>query len=140
MNRISIKLRHLSGSAVKWTVVLIFTSVLLLHGALKAQAGSQKHFSHQELKSLIEKATTREDHLKLAAYYHAEAVRLEKQASEHADLASAYADGTRYSPKSGMPNGELEHCKSFANSIGAAAKDAEALAEAHREMAKQAKP
>ena len=139
MNRISKKLPCLLGSAIKLANVLVLASLLSLQGLASAQDGSQKQLTHRGLKSMIQRARTREDHLKIAAYYHAEAVKLRKEASEHADLASAYANGTRYSPKSGMPNGELEHCKSFANSIEAAAKDAEALAESHQEMANQVK-
>lgn len=128
---------RLSDSAIKLAGLLILASVLLLPGLASAQDGSQQHLSHKELKSLIQKATTRQDHLRIAAYYRAEASRLRQQASEHADLESAYANRTLYSPK-GYPSA-YEHCKSFAESMGRGGKDAEALAEAHQRMANQVK-
>lgn len=99
---------------------------------------AQEHLSHRQVKALIGTATTSSDHLRLAAYYRAEAARLRKDASDHQDEAKAYANTSAYTPK-GPPGGWLEHCKKFANSFAQAADEAEALATAHQNMAEQAK-
>ncbi len=131
--------RLLNGSHSNAAFGLVLFAALLLPSTVRAQRPVvDKHLSHRELKALIQNATTREEHLRIAAYYHLESAKLQKQSTEHADLESAYANGTRYSPKSGMPGGELQHCKYFAESIAAAAREAEALSVAHDTMAKNA--
>ena len=104
---------------------------------VSAQTGADSTLSHREVKKLIETATTRSDHLRIAAYYQTEASKLHREAAEHADLESAYANGSRYSPKQ-YPSA-YDHCKGFAQSIERAAKDADALSTAHKDIAGQMK-
>ncbi|CAN5407213.1 hypothetical protein BH10ACI4_BH10ACI4_06030 [soil metagenome] len=104
---------------------------------VSAQTGANRPLSHREVKKLIETATTRSDHLRIAAYYQTEASTLHREAAEHADLESAYANGSRYSPKQ-YPSA-YDHCKGFAQSMEQAAKDADALSTAHRDIAGQMK-
>lgn len=73
---------------LRFNSLLFLALGLLLSVPTKAQTGSQRRLSHRELKNLIKKAITRADHLKIAAYYHTEAVTLKRQSSEHVDLES----------------------------------------------------
>lgn len=104
---------------------------------VSAQTDADAPLSHREVKKLIETATTRSDHLRIAAYYQTEARKLHIEAAEHADLESAYANGSRYSPKQ-YPSA-YDHCKGFAQSMEQAAKDADALSTAHKDIAGQMK-
>lgn len=123
------------------TAILVATTSAILMPALSfsitpSTAGGQakEHLSHRQVKALIATATTPGDHLRLAAYYRAEASRLRKEAADHHDEERAYANASRYTPK-GPPSGWLEHCKKFADSFTQAADEAEALAAAHQRMA-----
>ena len=85
----------------------------------------------EELASLAEKASTREDHLKLAGHFAAEAEQLRQDASRHDVMAQRYK---RVTPKS-RRMGVARHCGDLVKALQSAAKAAEQLATAHREMA-----
>jgi len=97
---------------------------------------THRKLSHKELKDLIANAKTREEHLRLAAYYRAEADRLRKDAEEHQDLATAYAKGELYEPSK---SGALQHCKQFADFFAHGAVEADQLAAEHQKLADQMK-
>lgn len=118
------------------TICLLFLpSGTAIQRTAEAQETSTKHLSHRGFEKLIKKPVTAGDHLELADYYHRESLNLRKEAAEHAWLARAYASGKLFTPKSGIPNGEFEHCKGFAESLSKAADDAEALAVDQQNMA-----
>lgn len=118
-------------------VILIFSTDGFGQNRSTAPAVDQKTaLSQAELKKLIATAKTKQDHLRIAAYYHAEALRLRKEAAEHEDLATAYADRTRFEPK-GVTGGELQHCKRFAAIFAQGAQRADELAEDHRRIAER---
>jgi len=105
-------------------------------GVNTATTATHKKLSHKELKNLVATAKTREDHLRIVDYYRVEAARLRKEATEHQDLATAYANGTIWEPpKLGL----LQHCKQFAESFARAAEAADALAADHQKMADEIK-
>ncbi len=109
-------------------IILVVT--MLLAGAtaipLRAQR-TQERLSPQQLKELIAKAKTPADHEKLAAYYRQEASRLRRDAQMHRDDAGIYGKGP----------GAL-HCMNLAKLDEQAAKEADALATMHQNMAKAA--
>jgi len=81
--------------------------------------------SPQDLKELIANAKTPEDHEKIAAYYKQEASQLEKNAEWHRADANIYGKGQG-----------LIHCTNLAKYYEQAAKEANALATMHENMAK----
>jgi len=101
-----------------------------------APSNIHRKLSHAELKALIANAKTREDHLKLADYYHAEASRLRKEAEEHQDLATAYTKGELYEASK---TGASQHCKQFADFFAHGAVEADRLAADHEKLADQLK-
>jgi hypothetical protein len=95
-----------------------------------------------DLPNAIENAKTPVDHEAIAAYYDAEAKAARTAAEQHRKMAAAYgkhpvpagAKGTRSAIYKTMP----KHCDQLVASYDAAAKEAEALAAAHREEARAA--
>ena len=115
-------------------VGIAVTTVAFGQAASTSAPTSNTHgkLSHKQLKDLIAKAKTREDHLRLAAYYRAEANRLRKDAEDHQDLATAYAKGELYEPSK---SGALQHCKQFADFFAHGASEADQLAAEHQKLA-----
>lgn len=102
----------------------------------RVASNTHRKLSHAELKALIANAKTREDHLRLADYYHAEASRLRKDAEEHQDLATAYTKGEVYEASK---TGASQHCKQFADFFAHGALEADRLAADHEKLADQLK-
>ncbi len=104
-----------------------------------APAADSKSLTKAEAKQLIAKASTAEDHHKLAAYFTEKAERLEAEASEHEELAKEYARNPGiHEMKHPMSPNTAAHCKYFAEAARKAAKEDRALAAAHEAMAKTA--
>ena len=79
----------------------------------------------------LKSAKTPEQHQAIADAYAKEAENLRAQALMHRHMDSYYSEPGYHSSKLGFPR----HCKALEQSLGAAAKDADALAKAHRDMA-----
>lgn len=78
-------------------------------------------------------ARTAEEHAAVATAYRERAERLRKEAAEHMELAtwwSSLAGGKTPATGTGRYE-EAQHCRRFADSLLAAAKEADLLAEAH---------
>lgn len=131
-------IRTHTASPVAATSTLLLLALTLSISPSTARGQAKEHLSHRQVKTLIATATTSSDHLRLAAYYLAEATRLRKEAANHLDESRAYANPGAYTPK-GPPGGWLEHCKKFADSFAQAADEAEALAAAHQKIAEKTK-
>lgn len=96
-----------------------------------------RELSKKELKQLLEKTNTPQDHLRLAGHYEAKARKYEADAAEHADMAKMYrARPTASESKRPMAPDTAAHCDFLADSLGRAAKEARALASEHEKMAK----
>jgi hypothetical protein len=124
---------HLAELAVS-LALLSFTPVY-------SAAGDKKPvISKKELKVLLKTAKEPVDHQKIADYYRQESVRLIRSAKEHEDLAKLYTDYPPYPgmvSKHGTDFGQgAPHCRKWAELEGQQAKEAEALAVMHEEMAK----
>lgn len=114
-------------------------AILTLVSFSSTFASAETSISKKEVNALIKNAKAPADHLKIAAYYRQEAARLNKVAKEHADMAALY--------KQNPPNAALEakhgsavegtgHCNRWAELSKEEAKQANALATLHENMAK----
>ena len=105
-------------------------------------AGDKKPvISKKELKVLLKTASEPADHQKIATYYRQEAARLTASSKEHAELAETYAKTVPHPmvAKHGDMFGQgAPHCKKWAELQAEEAKEAEALATLHEDMAKAA--
>ena len=101
------------------------------------QADEEQKLNRKELKTLIASAKVPADHERIAAYYRAEAQKLEAKQREHEeDLAEYYKNTTRYPSKYPTMG---DHCRGLATHYKMAAQRAAALAEMHEELAREAK-
>lgn len=101
-----------------------------------AQAGGR--LGKQELQSLLMTAKTKEDHMKLAAHYKAEAARLQAEAKEHEEMAEMDRKSSPpLAAKHPLAVGE-QHCRSIAKNYRDAATKMQALAALHEDSAKKA--
>ena len=98
---------------------------------------AQPQLSKKEAKALSATAKTREDHLKLAEYYKAEAERLEADAKDHDEMAEMYRKNpTPMAVKHPDAIGE-GHCREMARRSRESANKARELATMHAQMAAQ---
>lgn len=81
-----------------------------------------------EVREAIATAATASDHQKLADYFAQKATSYEAEAASHEQLANSYG-GYR------GPIVFISHCRSLQQGFAAAAKEARALEQAHRQLA-----
>ena len=121
---------------IKTLAALLFGIVMLTAGGIAAEPA--RALSSKELKTLLAKASTPQEHLRLASHFQAKANLYEAEAAEHADSAKAYrAKPTTSEMKHPMAPDTAAHCDYLADSLAKAAKEAHALAAAHEAMAKK---
>jgi hypothetical protein len=98
--------------------------------------------TRKELVTLLKTAKEPPEHRRIAAYYRQEAARLMQSAEEHSELAAIYQQKHPFAAmesKHGDAFGQgASHCKKFAQLAKEQAKEAEALAALHEDMAKAA--
>jgi len=88
----------------------------------------------KNLEQIISNATTTADHEAIAAYYEKEAQALHAKHDEHQKMSEWYKKNPTVN-KSGFST----HCDIIATNDNKTAKEYEALAKLHRDMAKSAK-
>ena len=108
---------------------------LLAMVALPGWAASSERLDPGELATLLEKAETPEDHLKLSAHYSAEGEQLEKDAERHQSMAGRYRRSNLPQKIRPSRRGLVKHCQNLAQSLRNAAKAARQLADLHKSMA-----
>lgn len=120
------------------TIALTLIALTLL-SLISVYSAEQPIISKKELKTLLTTAKTPADHQKIAAYYRHEAQRLRQSAKEHQEWAEIYAKAPAgaESKHPEMTNG-APHCEKWADLEEQEAKEADALAAAHADMAKAA--
>lgn len=100
----------------------------------------QKVPTKKDLKVLLKTAKEPQEHLRIAAYYRQEAAHKRAEAKEHADLAAIYEKDKPFAAMEAKYGKAFEpgasHCKTFAALAANQAKEADALAALHEEMAK----
>ena len=120
----------------------IITLTLLSFAPVSMASNSKSVISKREFKILLRTAKEPPEHQKIAAYYRQEARRLTASSKEHAELAEIYAKNPPFpamESKHGDAFGQgASHCRKWAQLIAEQAKEAEALAGLHEDMAKAA--
>jgi len=123
---------------VATAIVAVTLSVLFLNTTFSA-AQDQKVPTKNELATLLKTAKEPSDHIRIAAYYTQEAARLRQAAKQHSDLAAIYEQTHPFAAmesKHGNSYGQgASHCRKFAQLSLDEAKEADALASLHKEMA-----
>ena len=119
-------------------IVLVIIVAVFLTTAYSA-AQDVKVPTKKELVTLLKTAKEPPDHLRIAAYYAQEAARLRSQAKEHSEMAAIYEQTHPFAAmesKHGDAWGQgASHCKKFAQLALDGAKEADALAALHKDMA-----
>jgi hypothetical protein len=123
------------------TAALITALITLSFASVYTAAQDQGVPTKKEFKTLLKTAKEPPEHLKIAEYYRHQAAKLRADAKEHAELAQTYAK-TVPNPmeaKHGDTFGAgASHCKKWAELQAEEAREAEALATLHEDMAKAA--
>ena len=133
----------MKGTRINLPAVLTIIALALSSFVPLAMAAKDKPvLTKKELKVLLKTASEPADHQKIAEYYRQKALRLRADAKEHLEMAEDYAKYPRFGamgPKQLGPLGQgASHCQRWAQLDEQAAKEAEALAVLHEDMAKQA--
>ena len=89
----------------------------------------------KNVEHMIADAKTPADHEAIAAYYDQEAQAAHQKHEEHLQLKASYEKMPHLASKTGLPG----HCNTIAANYEKTAKEYEALAKLHRDMAKTAK-
>lgn len=96
----------------------------------------------KQLKVLLRTAKEPPEHRKIAEYYRQEAQRLTASSKEHAELAAIYQKNPPFpamEAKHGTSFGQgVSHCRRWAELDAEQAREAEAVAVLHEDMAKAA--
>src|SRR4051795_139321 len=111
---------------MKRILVTVFAALIVISTLSTAQRPGE--LSTKELKALLAKASTPQDHVRLARHYEAKAKQYEAESVEHAEMAKMYrAQPTASETKRPGAADTAAHCDSVADSLGTAAKEARAL-------------
>lgn len=89
----------------------------------------------KNVEQMIVEAKTPADHDAIAAYYDQEAKAAHQKHEEHLKMKASYEKIPHLASKTGLP----WHCSTIAANYEKTAKEYEALAKLHRDMAKTAK-
>ncbi len=104
-----------------------------------AAAKNNPVLSKKELKVLLKTAKEPAEHRKIAEYYRQEAQRLTAESEYHAEMGEIYKNRPlTFEAKHPYGTVGLSHCRYWAELDAKQAKEAEALATLHEDMAKQA--
>ena len=120
----------------------IITLTFLSFVPISMASTNKQVISRKEFKVLLRTAKEPPEHQKIAAYYRQEAQRLTASSKEHEEMAEIYAKNPPFpamESKHGDAFGQdASHCRKWAQLIAEQAKEAEALAALHEDMAKAA--
>jgi len=121
---------------MKGTRMLLAAGAVALVTALSVPALAADAAQPADIEKMIASAKTPADHEAIAAYYDKQAAEARAKAEEHRRMGEDYKrGGGALAEKTHFH----EHCEALTRSYNQAAKDYEALAAAHRDMAKKAK-
>jgi hypothetical protein len=122
------------------SIAILIASIFTVSFApVYSVAQTQKVPTKKELVTLLKSAKEQPEHLRIAAYYRQEVQRLTADAKYHDEMGAAY-QGRALPYESKHPYGTLgvSHCHYWAKLDLQQAKEAEALAALHEDMAKAA--
>lgn len=117
------------GGIKAWALALVVTA------AVAAPAYRAFAVDDSDLDAKIVAAKTPADHEAIAAYYEGKAADAKAKAAEHKKLSAEYKKSIGTLSKTHFH----QHCDSLVSIYSAAAKEFDALAKSHHEMAKHAK-
>ena len=119
--------------------ILALTLMLASISMPSVAADNSSRLSKKELKVLIATARTPAEHRRIATYYQQQASELRGKAKEHEETAAMYQkQPLPYEGKYSYGTVGFSHCRRFADLFAEQAKEAEALASLHEDMAKAA--
>ncbi|HEV7513714.1 MAG TPA: hypothetical protein VGO27_18600 [Candidatus Acidoferrum sp.] len=119
------------------TILALLSVILLACGSATARAENSSTLSKKELITLLANAHTPADQQKLAAYYHYEAQRLTAKSQDFSSQAEILAkQPATIESKQGISCQCTSHYRYFSKLYAQEAKDAEALAIQHDQLAK----
>ncbi len=113
--------------------VTTFVLTVVAFGQEPAQHDKAEKLGHKQLVSLIQTATTPDDHRRLAAYYDARTHELLAESAEHQEMAEQFR-------KNGMMNnqkrvfGTVNHCEYIAKALKEAAAKMQGMAQMQEAM------
>ena len=117
------------------TAVAAAGLLAVLVGAPTYTAAAEKN-----IEELVQNAKTPADHEAIAKLYDEEAAMARKKAEEHRKMGARYTHYESGNPKTQLAHFDMpKHCANLTKSYEQAAKEAESMAAAHREAAKNAK-
>lgn len=120
-----------------WKTISAALAVLAITGSISLPFSAAAEEANIE--QMITTAKTPTDHQAIAAFYQGESNRLQKEASQHAALATQLtSEAAGQAPWAGHHYDWANHCRAFADSLGKAAQEAQALAKIHEGMAQSA--
>jgi hypothetical protein len=124
------------------TVLATIATLSLISVYSAAQDKKSSVPTRRELVTLLKTAKEPPEHRRIAAYYRHEAASLTQSAKDHSELAAIYQQKHPFAAmesKHGDAFGQgASHCQKFADLAREQAKEAEALAAIHEDMAKAA--
>lgn len=122
------------------TALTVLMMVLFIVPAFaRAAQTSNETLSKKELKVLLKNARTSADHQRIAAYYRQEAQRLVAKSKDHEEMGAVYEKSPLpYEGKFPYGTVGVSHCRRWAQLDREQAKQAEALAALHEDVAKAA--
>lgn len=117
--------------------LMIFALVLSSFAPVSMAAENNPVLSRKELKVLVRTAKEPAAHRKIAEYYRQEAQRLTARAKYHEEMGAIYEKSPLpYEGKFPYGTVGLSHCRHWSQLDREQAKEAEALAALHEDMAK----
>ncbi len=133
----------MNSNRINSVVALLTLAVTLLSFVPSSFAvEAQKISNKKELKALIKTAKTPADHLRIANYYREQAAKLTASSNDHVAMAKEYAKHPMFAALEAKQQASFgqgaSHCRRWAELDQQQAKEAEALAVLHEEMAKAA--
>ena len=129
-------MKSLFAQMTRYSGVLLVISVA---AGVAIAAESMPMMSKGEVKELVTKASTPQEHRRLAEYFTHKAEMMDSEAVEHDDLAKEYAKNPGVAAMKMPGSGRTaSHCKYFAQAARKAAAEDRAIAAAHEQMAKNA--
>lgn len=117
-----------------WRQAAVAATVLALVGIHEMPARAADDISVEA----IENATTALDHNAIADAYAKRAEEARQEAAKHRAMAKSYKGGPKYQKVMGTQGAGSLHCDRLVEHYELVAKEADALAAMHREMAKEA--
>ncbi len=112
----------MNKSKIFFTIFVIALLVISIKGETLTNAIEQI-----DIVTLIETATTSEDHIKIAEYYEEQATIMGNKAIQHESMAQAYK-GTKFT-------GMTRHCQKLVKEFKTTAEQYKAMAAEHEKMA-----